>query len=1148
MRALILLPLVCLGAARAELRPAYSVDANTAYLFSFEESAGSLAATNSGSVGGQALAYTAAIYPGDNVAATASNQIISGASSYAGYGKAASLSTGNLGLGFDANADGGFMLDDNAPVSLDRRANHSSMLGTNNAFTIDALVNLQSALGGLREIVCTDDGDTNANRGFQFRFNGANLEFNWIGKPSGTTGVLVPVPSSGLDAFAVNTWFHVAVSYDGASLRFYWTKVDTARNQASLIATVASDIDPLDDMLLVLGNEARGVGGSSEGLLGLLDQVRISTVARGAGEFIFQAATVIPVTVSLKEASAWQEPNVPANTLDGNLGTRWSAQGAGQWITYDLATTALVNSLSIAFYAGDTRTSYFDLRTSFDNISWTPVLTNVSSSGATTALESFGIPASTYARYVRIVGQGNSASDWNSLTEVVIQASAVNDTDLDGLPDAWEQTYFGNLDQTASGDPDNDTLTNLQEYQLGTHPLQANNPADLDGDGLPDVWEQQYFGGLSQTAAGDPDGDGQTNAAELAAGSSPVNRASTAADTDADGLPDAWEQQYFSTLAYNAGDDPDGDHFANLQEYTAGTSPADAASRPPGTAVKIVPVDDGNPSTSEFGYAGSSAINSVAFVRCSLQTVGNQQFMTWYGRHQYDSAAAFNNTIWIGRRTLGSSHWEVFKHPSFTANTITDGHDVISFGIDGEGYMHLSWGMHGDAFHYSKTTTPVTGAGPIVLGPDTTMTGTENTVTYPQFLRLPDGDLLFIFREVASGNGDTYVNRYDIATHTWANVHGSTSTQSPFIKGTGWTPNYNAYLNMPQLGGPDGDDLILTWCWRFSSGTSDNPGSSAVGYQTNNRLNFARSPDAGLTWFRSTGTAYTLPITRNGEAGANSTAEVIHDIPENYSLINQASTCLDSAGYPVTASWWAPDTGATNFRRQYMVVFRHDNGTWQARAVSGRTTDPIGTRYAENHVRDLGRPTVVRDDADRIIVAYRDNQASNLTSADNSLNVGLSNGITIVHSLPRAEDPDRLLWISFDLTTENLGNYETMIDNELWDQKRQLHFLYQPAGGEGYTAPANTASRISVLEWDAADYFLHSPQPGIGTTADGTGLRIHWRSEPSFNYRLLTSTDLLNWTELETRPGTGAPFEYIHTLVPGEPKRFWRLDRAEGGF
>jgi hypothetical protein len=44
------------------------------------------------------------------------------------------------------------------------------------------------------------------------------------------------------------------------------------------------------------------------------------------------------------------------------------------------------------------------------------------------------------------------------------------DSDGDGLPDAWELQYFGNLNQTANGDPDGDGLTNLQEYQQGRNP------------------------------------------------------------------------------------------------------------------------------------------------------------------------------------------------------------------------------------------------------------------------------------------------------------------------------------------------------------------------------------------------------------------------------------------------------------------------------------------------------------------------------------------------------------------------------------------------------------------------------------------------------------------------------------------------------
>lgn len=54
---------------------------------------------------------------------------------------------------------------------------------------------------------------------------------------------------------------------------------------------------------------------------------------------------------------------------------------------------------------------------------------------------------------------------------------------------------------------------------------------DTDADGLPDAWESQF--GLNpgsaagdDGAAGDPDADGLTNAQELAAGSHPVGRSS----------------------------------------------------------------------------------------------------------------------------------------------------------------------------------------------------------------------------------------------------------------------------------------------------------------------------------------------------------------------------------------------------------------------------------------------------------------------------------------------------------------------------------------------------------------------------------------------------------------------------------------------
>ncbi|MFA5343323.1 MAG: hypothetical protein WC381_05105, partial [Kiritimatiellia bacterium] len=65
---------------------------------------------------------------------------------------------------------------------------------------------------------------------------------------------------------------------------------------------------------------------------------------------------------------------------------------------------------------------------------------------------------------------------------------ALVDQDGDGMPDGWELEYFGNLDYGPNDDPDHDGLTNLQEYQYRTDPLNA----DTDWDGYFDGIEVQW--------------------------------------------------------------------------------------------------------------------------------------------------------------------------------------------------------------------------------------------------------------------------------------------------------------------------------------------------------------------------------------------------------------------------------------------------------------------------------------------------------------------------------------------------------------------------------------------------------------------------------------------------------------------------------
>jgi len=84
-------------------------------------------------------------------------------------------------------------------------------------------------------------------------------------------------------------------------------------------------------------------------------------------------------------------------------------------------------------------------------------------------------------------GNGNGARDpgepWGDCADnplvLTTNRAGVNlvlvdpDDDRDGLPDGWEVRYFGNLTQTAAGDPDGDGVANADEYRMGTDPRKA---------------------------------------------------------------------------------------------------------------------------------------------------------------------------------------------------------------------------------------------------------------------------------------------------------------------------------------------------------------------------------------------------------------------------------------------------------------------------------------------------------------------------------------------------------------------------------------------------------------------------------------------------------------------------------------------------
>jgi hypothetical protein len=122
-------------------------------------------------------------------------------------------------------------------------------------------------------------------------------------------------------------------------------------------------------------------------------------------------------------SASTNDGNLPGNTVDGSLGTRWSGSGDGAWLQLDLGSERPLSRIAVAAYRGNERRNVFDVQLATDaGGPWSTVLTRAQTSGASTAEQSFDLGGAN-ARYVRYVGHqatlnAGGTSPWNSVTEI----------------------------------------------------------------------------------------------------------------------------------------------------------------------------------------------------------------------------------------------------------------------------------------------------------------------------------------------------------------------------------------------------------------------------------------------------------------------------------------------------------------------------------------------------------------------------------------------------------------------------------------------------------------------------------------------------------------------------------------------------------
>lgn len=403
----------------------------------------------------------------------------------------------------------------------------------------------------------------------------------------------------------------------------------------------------------------------------------------------------------------------------------------------------------------------------------------------------------------------------------------------------------------------------------------------------------------------------------------------------------------------------------------------------------------------EFVKAGQAfsetSVNTTSFRCNAIVTHGGKQYISYYDPEGY---------VVVGRRKTGAKNW--YTRRTQYKGKVKDAHNSISIAVDGDGYIHLSFDHHDNELRYCRSLLPDS----LSFGPKQSMTGLEEEkVTYPQFFLLADGGLLFAYRSGASGKGNLVLNRYDLTTRTWKRLHDA------LIDGEG---KRNAYWQM--CIDPKGT-LHLSWVWR-----------ETWHVETNHDLCYAYSKDGGLTWQKTSGSKYSLPIRLDN-------AEYACRIPQNSELINQTGMCADAQGHPYIATYWRePDSDIP----QYRIVW-HDGWNWRQQQVSDRK-EAFSLSGGGTKKIPIGRPCLAVDGKE-VFYFFRDEERGNKASMFHTKN--LTSG----------------RWKATDLTTFSVDAWEPVLDTELWNKSRELNlFLQASHQGDGERMVKAAPEPAGVLE------------------------------------------------------------------------------------
>lgn len=239
-------------------------------------------------------------------------------------------------------------------------------------------------------------------------------------------------PLSDWDDYITSSVTLSSISIDGIPVSSFAPGVANYTVSAYSAGTVSAESD---DGNLVSVSQASAVGDTA-----VITVKSVDGTQQGTYKVRFEIPADPPVEsgaeiVGVKASDVPQVANTPNNTIDGDINTRWSAEGE-PWIEWDLGTIKTINGVSLAFMSGDVRRNVFKIEVSEDGTNYTTVFDG-KTSGKTLELEKYDFDI-VWARYVRYTGygcenfEGELINPWNSITEVVVHETFTDFEDTIG--------------------------------------------------------------------------------------------------------------------------------------------------------------------------------------------------------------------------------------------------------------------------------------------------------------------------------------------------------------------------------------------------------------------------------------------------------------------------------------------------------------------------------------------------------------------------------------------------------------------------------------------------------------------------------------------------------------------------------------------